>query len=221
VASNLVSDEQLAGAIDAFDAAITRAGIPPGDLIDADHLALRAMRELQERRIEVEKYKAWAASCEPTPCSACFDAHSQIPSYIGIPDGDIADRVSDLVEQLEKVWQERDELRETLAHLTRGQSSGETGTAHASLAKRWTALADLYEREGIAPGVVELARESALALHPKTSCRGPSCGHPNPNEEGTCPTCREWREGNRQCDHKGLATVNADGFCLICGKEVL
>jgi hypothetical protein len=26
-----------------------------------------ALRELQERRVEVEKYKAWAASCDPTP----------------------------------------------------------------------------------------------------------------------------------------------------------
>jgi len=25
------------------------------------------LRELQERRVEVEKYKAWAASCDPAP----------------------------------------------------------------------------------------------------------------------------------------------------------
>ena len=24
--------------------------------------------------------------------------------------------------------------------------------------------------------------------------RGPACGHPNPNEPGICPICREWRE---------------------------
>lgn len=97
---SLVSDEQLAGAIEAFDAAITRAGIPPGDLIDADHIALRAMRELQERRVEVEKYKAWAASCDPAPptpltskpinlsqewVTKVTSQHGESPSVIGPP----------------------------------------------------------------------------------------------------------------------------------------
>lgn len=73
--------------------------------------------------------------CVPTkaePCGACIEAHAQIPSSLGIPDGDIADRVGDLVERIELLWTERDELKETLAHLAHGGVTGETTCARCN-----------------------------------------------------------------------------------------
>lgn len=29
-----------------------------------------------------------------------------------------------------------------------------------------------------------------------------------------------WWADRRKCDHERMRTVNADGWCLVCGKEV-
>lgn len=47
-----VTDAELAAAIGATEKAIRALQNVPGDLVDCDKISLRAMRELQERRIE-------------------------------------------------------------------------------------------------------------------------------------------------------------------------
>lgn len=63
--TNPISDDRLE---ELLQAKMPRALHPlghEGDCMSCD--LVFALRELQERRIEVAKYKAWAASCDSTP----------------------------------------------------------------------------------------------------------------------------------------------------------
>lgn len=68
----LTSNEQVEQLISEYQLAIdVRSHHTPLGRIDRIKQrceeTIAAQRELQERRAEVEKYKAWAASCDPTP----------------------------------------------------------------------------------------------------------------------------------------------------------
>jgi hypothetical protein len=123
-----------------------------------------------------------------------------------------AEAVERLTAERDQLWKERDELRETLAHLTRGQSSGETTVATTDHAANLAVAVEAYivAAARISAGGVEAAewdsasdtwRAVKTAAHeyrkhfpPKTSDQSHRQPIDKPPQLITgkpeCPTCR-------------------------------
>lgn len=78
-----------------------------GDCMSCD--LVFALRELQERRIEVEKYKAWAASCDEPAAPLVLGERAEAVKLLraswaacidGEPDKALADNIHEFLERL-------------------------------------------------------------------------------------------------------------------------